>query len=129
MGIDHKGFVSEEEKINLYLKTKVFIFPSSREGFGMAVAEAINAGIPVVAWDLEVFKELYSHDDDMVKLIDFGNYESFAQKSVEFLKGNIYQNSTETKRVLNFYKWNNIAENVINAINIMENSQTKVTIK
>ena len=41
IGIDHRGFVSEEEKIKLYSKSKVFIFPSAREGFGIAVAECI----------------------------------------------------------------------------------------
>ena len=49
MGIDHKGFVSEEEKLDLYSRTKVFVFPSSREGFGIAVAEALFLGIPVVS--------------------------------------------------------------------------------
>ena len=56
MGIDHKGFVSEEEKLDLYSRTKVFVFPSSREGFGIAVAEALFLGIPVVAWKIPVLK-------------------------------------------------------------------------
>ena len=49
-GIDHRGFVYEEEKVNLYFKSKVFAFPSSREGFGIAVAGALFACIPTVAW-------------------------------------------------------------------------------
>src|SRR6185312_14069500 len=59
MGIDHRGFVSENDKISLYSKSKVFIFPSSMEGFGIAVAEAIYTDIPVIAWKLPVFEEFY----------------------------------------------------------------------
>lgn len=58
MGIDHRGFVSEEEKMELYSRTKVFIFPSSREGFGIAVAEALFLGIPVIAWKF-LFLRIY----------------------------------------------------------------------
>ena len=58
IGIDHRGFVSEEEIIRSHSRAKVFIFPSSREGFGIAVAEALFLGISVIAWKIPVF-EIY----------------------------------------------------------------------
>jgi glycosyltransferase involved in cell wall biosynthesis len=61
IGIDHKGVVSEDEKFDMYLRTKVFLFPSTREGFGMAVAEALYIGLSVVAWRLPIFEELYDN--------------------------------------------------------------------
>ena len=44
----------ENSKINQILKkSDVFIFPSSAESFGMPLIEAMNAGVPILASDLE----------------------------------------------------------------------------
>jgi len=42
------GRVSDEEKINLYHKAKIYVQPSDFEGFGMAIAESMACGTPVV---------------------------------------------------------------------------------
>ncbi len=42
------GRVSDEEKINLYHRAKVYVQPSDFEGFGMAIAESMACGTPVV---------------------------------------------------------------------------------
>ncbi len=44
-----KGIVENYDDVLAYLKaSKIFIFPSSREGFGIAVIEAMACGLPVV---------------------------------------------------------------------------------
>ena len=40
----------------LYRAADVFAFPSVKEGFGLAALEALAAGLPVVASDLDVFR-------------------------------------------------------------------------
>ena len=57
IGIDHKGIVSEE-KLQFYSRAKVFIFPSTFEGFGIAITSHA-AGLSVVAWRLPVFEERF----------------------------------------------------------------------
>jgi glycosyltransferase involved in cell wall biosynthesis len=42
------GFVSDEEKIDLYRGASVFVYPSIAEGFGLPVLEAMACGTPVV---------------------------------------------------------------------------------
>ena len=37
----------------------VFAFPSTKEGFGLAAMEALAAGVPVVARDLPVLREVF----------------------------------------------------------------------
>ena len=75
IGIDHRGFVSEEEKIKLYSKSKVFIFPSARLGFDIAVADAFYSIILIIAWNSR-FEEFYLKKDKLKKihLIEHGNY-------------------------------------------------------
>ncbi len=43
-----KGYVSEEEKNKLLRNSRIFLFPSFYEGFGLPVLEAQAAGVPVV---------------------------------------------------------------------------------
>ena len=76
----HHGIVSEEEKAQLFESSKVFIFPSVYEGFGIAVAEALSYGLPVVAWDLPVYDEIWGKSIALRK-VRFGDYSSFAKEA------------------------------------------------
>nr|CAD42689.1 putative glycosyl transferase group 1 [uncultured crenarchaeote] len=118
-GIDHRGFVSEEEKISLYSKSKVFIFPSSREGFGIAVAEALVSCVPTVAWKLPVFEELYlKNGNTNIKLIEYGETTLFAEECVKMLnKYGIIKKATEGKKVsFQLPNWQTVAKNVMTTI-------------
>ena len=42
------GFVSDEELVLFYQHTKLFVYPSAYEGFGLPVAEAMACGVPVI---------------------------------------------------------------------------------
>ena len=43
------GFVSEEEKTQLFKDADIFLFPTLYEGFGLPILEAQSMGVPVVA--------------------------------------------------------------------------------
>lgn len=49
--VEVRGYVAEDEKIDLVRGAQGFVFAGARECFGMAVAEALSAGTPVVAAD------------------------------------------------------------------------------
>ena len=53
------GTVSDEEKQTALIAAKVFLFPSLQEGWGIAVAEAMRAGLPCVTYDLQIFSEIF----------------------------------------------------------------------
>ena len=52
------GYVEETEKAPLLAGARVFAFPSLYEGFGIPILEAFAAGVPVVASDIEVLREV-----------------------------------------------------------------------
>lgn len=51
------GTVPEHDMAAWYAAADVLAFPSVKEGFGLAVLEAMSAGVPVVTSDLPVFRE------------------------------------------------------------------------
>ena len=51
------GTVPDGELPGWYAAADVLAFPSTKEGWGLAVLEAMSAGLPVVASDLPVFRE------------------------------------------------------------------------
>ncbi|WP_344601135.1 MSMEG_0565 family glycosyltransferase [Sporichthya brevicatena] len=53
------GPVPDDELPSLVAGAAVFAFPSTKEGFGLAAMEALAAGVPVVASDLPVLREVF----------------------------------------------------------------------
>ncbi len=58
------GTVPDAELPAWYKAADVLAFPSTKEGWGLAVLEAMSAGLPVVASDLPVFREYMTHGRD-----------------------------------------------------------------
>jgi alpha-1,3-rhamnosyl/mannosyltransferase len=56
--LHHFGYVSEQELAAFYRNARLFVFPSRYEGFGLPLLEAMSAGVPAVASDLPVLREL-----------------------------------------------------------------------
>lgn len=50
--VEFLGFVSEEQKCQLYRESWLMAFPSSKEGFGLTVPESALSGTPTVGYDV-----------------------------------------------------------------------------
>jgi glycosyltransferase involved in cell wall biosynthesis len=73
---DFRGLVSEAEKWSLIAESRFMVFPSSFEGFGMPPMEALVQGIPCLAADIPILREVYGEhleyfrEHDIDKLTD-----------------------------------------------------------
>lgn len=79
------GRVSDELLDSYYKQAYVFTFPSLLEGYGLSIVEAMQYGIPVVAFNNSAMP--YTIKDGINgSLVENENYEQFAQKLIDILK-------------------------------------------
>jgi glycosyltransferase involved in cell wall biosynthesis len=52
------GWIPRQDLLQLYAKAQAFVYPSTFEGFGMPVLEAMAAGIPVACSDIPPLREV-----------------------------------------------------------------------
>lgn len=74
--IRHLPSVSEAELHGLYAGAAVFAYPSLIEGLGLPLLEAMAAGVPVVASDIAVFREVAG---DAAVLVDPADSAAWAR--------------------------------------------------
>lgn len=73
------GYVLHSEMPALYNNADILLFPTYREGFGLAVAEAMSCGLPIVASDCSSIPELLD-DSKGGFLCDIDDVDGFAEK-------------------------------------------------
>jgi glycosyltransferase-like protein len=71
------GTVPDAELPAWYAAADVLAFPSTKEGWGLAVLEAMSAGLPVVTSDLPVFREYLTQGRDAL-LVPVGDPAALA---------------------------------------------------
>lgn len=79
--IDNVGFVYGAERFEYLRGARVFLCPSFYEGFGLSALEAMACGLPVVAYDLPVFRVF----DEGVVTVPVGDIEAFAREALHLL--------------------------------------------
>ncbi len=57
-GVRITGWIPRDELLKLYARATAFIYPSTFEGFGMPVLEAMAAGLPVACSDIPPLREV-----------------------------------------------------------------------
>lgn len=80
-----EGYVSDEDKLRALQRAAAFAAPSREEGWGIAVSEALDAGAPVICYDLPVYHEV--HGAQRLHLVPRFDADRFAQAVVAVVHG------------------------------------------
>lgn len=86
--VDLLGFMETNEAFSLMKKSKMFLFPSHEEGWGMAIAEAMVCGLPVVAYELEIYKYIFKKGILLCNLLDV---DAMANQVCDLLENDNYR--------------------------------------
>jgi glycosyltransferase involved in cell wall biosynthesis len=78
-----KGYVPDNELIELYQEAKAFVYPSLYEGFGLPVIEAMACGCPVITSNLSSLPEV---SGNACLLVDPYSVNHIAEAIVKILK-------------------------------------------
>ncbi len=109
------GFVSEDEKRSLLRSSQVFVFPSYLESWGISIVEAMACGLPVVAYNLPVYNEVF---ENKLITVPLGDVDAMA-KQVGFLLENLEvarDMGEANKEFVKRYDWSVVAEQELSEI-------------
>lgn len=109
------GQKTGDEKMKLLAKSKIFLFPSTYESFGIVVLEAANLGLPTVAFKLPFYEDIFG---DAILTADLGDVEAFGKTTVKLLQDVELQRTLaqKSKNLLKKYTWDKTFESVASVI-------------
>jgi glycosyltransferase involved in cell wall biosynthesis len=109
------GYLGDVEAFAILRSSQIFVFPSHEEGFGIAVLEAMACGLPVVAWNLPVYKKVFT--GGMIT-VSIGNFKEIAENILDLLRDSELRNniSTDALKIASRYSWNDIARQEMSLI-------------
>lgn len=116
-----EDFMDYDVLIEKLRSSKVFLLPSSREGFGIGVIEAYACGIPVITVDQEYNAAKYLVSNGVDGFVVPLGAEEIAAKVRTLLLGDNYDDfSRAARKKAEKYDWEVILEQFSQAVDIVE---------
>ena len=114
--IDMLGFMDGKEKYKILKSSRVFLHTSIYDNCGMAAAEGMACGLPVVRFDIPALKVAYPKGTLVAPLIDC---KKFADAAIAFLDDHILYNKikTEALELVKSWDWNEKTFCLLNFVN------------
>ncbi|MEO8581077.1 MAG: glycosyltransferase family 1 protein [Patescibacteria group bacterium] len=106
------GYLKDTELIDLFQKSFALVQPSLFEGFGLTGVEAMSVGLPVIASDIPVFREIYQ---DRASFFDPNSSDSFVMVIKELQQDpTLYQTLEHHSKVVQAeFSWQKMTEQVL----------------
>ncbi|MBW4557828.1 MAG: hormogonium polysaccharide biosynthesis glycosyltransferase HpsP [Trichormus sp. ATA11-4-KO1] len=110
------GFVSGELKASLLQAADLFVLPSYYENFGIAVAEAMVAGIPVVISDqVHIWQQVRDSESGWVGVTKVQALVELLQEALQNPQERQRRGLNAQQYALQNFSWNAIARQIISA--------------
>jgi glycosyltransferase involved in cell wall biosynthesis len=110
------GYITNTDLPAIYSLSKIFLYPSLRESFGIPMLEAMACGVPVITSNTSSMPEIAG---DAAHIINPYNPLEITQAMIKILEDEKYykelcSNGKERKQL---FSWNNMAEQVLRLYN------------
>ena len=114
-----KGSCTDKNLFALMKASKVFLFPSRFEGWGLAVAEALACGLPVVSYDIPALREIFG-ECKSVFLVPIGNIRKFTETAAKILEnGNFAAFEKISKEYIKRFNWEEVGSKDLEIISAL----------
>lgn len=102
------GYLNDAEAFGILKSSKIFVFPSHEEGFGIAILEAMACGLPVIAWNLPVYKEVFPRG---IITVPIKNFDEFVETTLKLLEDSELRSSVgkDALDIASKYSWDKVA--------------------
>lgn len=113
-----RGRISNDELRSYFLNATIFVFPTLYEGYGMAVAEAMAYGLPIIASKISAITEFVEHGKEGF-LVEPANSEEIRYALKTILDDNTLLNEFSKNALLKaktFSSWDETSKNILGLI-------------
>lgn len=100
------GFKYGEEKFQYIKSSRMFLFLSPSESYGVALLEAVCSGLPALVYKMEIYKKLYKNDE--VFMFEKGDYLAIAEKVINIMNTKSFKNKAG-EALVEKYNWESLA--------------------
>lgn len=121
------GYLVDEDLVALYSLATLFVFPSTHEGFGLPVLEAMACGAAVIGSNCSSVPEVIGFED---ALFDPFSSTSIAQKMKQALEDVSFraQLTASAARQCERFSWDDSAKKALEALEALERIERPVTL-
>jgi len=106
--VDLVGLVDQYTQFKVLKSSKLFLFPSTYEAWGIVACEAMACGVPVVAYNLPIFESIFPQG---MVTVPIGDTKEFAEAVIHLLKseGIRRELGEEALKMAHMYDWDTTA--------------------
>jgi len=109
------GYLSGTGKYKVLKSSRFFVFPSIDESWGIALMEALACGLPVIAYDLDTYKNIYP--DELIERVPVGDAGKFLSSIKKIASSeNTAENSRKRIDFAKEFNWTDVIEKEYSSI-------------
>jgi len=122
LGLENKvlvrGRCSDRELYGLLKSSRIFIFPSLFEGWGIAVAEALACGLPIVAYNIPALREVFGRCKSvyLAPVKDVRRMTSIVLNILNLSEKEWGRFSSFSKKFAKQFRWEKVAQKDLEAL-------------
>lgn len=107
------GYVPDRELTKLFERVAALVQPSLSEGFGLTGLEAMAQGLPVLASDIPIFKEIYQEGALYFDPKSPASFASAVEKLEKMDKNEKQKIVDQSTKIAHKYSWDKMAEETL----------------